>query len=62
MGAGMINDKWTLETGWNEDGDATGWDRTEREEKTRLLVDRDLGDGMGGKPLGTGMGTRGQGK
>lgn len=47
MGAGMINDKWTLETGWNEDGDATGWDRTEREEKTRLLVDRDLGDGMG---------------
>lgn len=20
MGAGMINDKWTLETGWNEDG------------------------------------------
>lgn len=52
MGAGMINDKWTLETGWNEDGDATGWDRTEREEKTRLLVDRDLGDGMGGSHWG----------
>lgn len=31
----------------DSDGDGTGWDRTEREEKTRLLIDRDLGDGMG---------------
>lgn len=37
METGMTNDKWTLETGWTEDG--TGWARTGREEKTRLLIE-----------------------
>lgn len=45
----------------DSDGDGTGWDRTEREEKKRLLIDRDLGDGMG-EATGDPNGKQGTGK